>query len=113
VRVLLFLASVIMLTACAEDVGKPMNAGLDKTPVQLERLRREAAAGDCDSAMQLSGYYGYFLFDYAQERAWLEKAAAMHCKNAIISLGDLLEDSDSPKERRRGRALLKEASKLP
>ena len=90
-----------------------MNETMDRSPSQLARLETEADAGRGDSAYQIAQYYYFFVFDEVQGRRWLERAAALHWRPAVESLANLLVESANPKDRRRGRALLIEAQKLP
>ena len=89
------------------------NASLDRSPAQLTQLEKEAAAGRGDSAYQLALYYDFVALDEASGRRWLERAAALQWRPAIQSLGDALLESASASDRRRGRALLREAQTLP
>jgi TPR repeat protein len=89
------------------------NAPLDLSPGQLAQLEKQAAAGRGDSAYQISLYYDFIEFDYAKARRWLEKAAALHWKPAMISLANALLESSNPKDRSRARHLLAEAGELP
>jgi TPR repeat protein len=90
-----------------------MNAALDLSPTHLAGLEKEAAAGRGDAAYRISLYYDCVEFDYPKGRHWLEKAAALHWKPAMISLANALLESSNSKDRSRARHLLAEAAKLP
>ena len=108
-----FLVAVAIFSGCAADRARAMNESLDRSPAQLATLESEAAAGRCDSAYQIAQYYDLVVFDEVLGRRWLERAAALHWRPAVGSLGNELVESSSAKDRRRGRALLVEARKLP
>ena len=109
----LAVAIFALLSGCAANRPMPMNAPLDLTPAQLAQLQEEAAHGRGDAAYQISLYYGFVRFDETKCRYWLEKAATLRWKPAMISLANELLESSNPKDRSRGRRLQAEAQKLP
>jgi TPR repeat protein len=109
----LAVAAVALLCGCAANQPMPMNAPLDLTPVQLLQLEKQAADGRGDAAYRISLYYGGVEFDEAKSHYWLEKAAALRWKPAMISLANELLDSSNPTDRSHGRRLKAEAEKLP
>ena len=85
-----------------------MNKTGDFSKRELEDLEAAAQRGDGQAANRLSGYYEFLRRDEKKARYWLEQAAALHYKPAILSLGNLLVESSSSAERQRGRKLLSE-----
>lgn len=113
VNVLLIATVTALLVSCAAERPVPMNATLDQSPTQLAQLENEASAGRGDSAYQLCLYYDFVLFDYTKAHYWLERAASLRWKPAMISLANELLESSSEMNRRRGRRMMAEAHRLP
>jgi TPR repeat protein len=83
-----------------------MNLPLDRSETELVSLQRAANAGQGKAAYALCQYYGFVKFDEEKERYWLERAAQLNYAPAMISLGNILIESSSPIDRRRGRLML-------
>ena len=107
------LVSLSALGGCVTDRPLAGNGSLDRSPAELATLEKEAAAGNGEAAYIIAQYYGFVALDDVLERRWLERAAALHWRPAVASLGNALVESTNPKDRRRGRALLTEARILP
>ena len=105
------IAALVSFSGCVADRPHAMNEPLDRTPTQLKKLEHDAGAGSGEAAMTLAIYYGFHEFDYAAERRWLERGAALGYPPALESLGNMLIDSSNPKDQRRGRRLLRTLKK--
>ncbi|MGI8957772.1 MAG: hypothetical protein ACR2II_12785 [Chthoniobacterales bacterium] len=86
-----------------------MNRPLDRSETELVTLQRAADAGQGKAAYALCQYYGFVRFDEEKERYWLERAARLNYTPAVISLGNILIESSSANDRRRGRLMLQKA----
>ncbi len=107
-------AAVLLLFAfcgCANtERTVAVNDATPYTSSHVQKLKREADAGNGMAANQLSGYYGYIKQDPVAQRRWLERAAALRYPPAVKSLGDMLLESSNVKDRQRGRRLLRTLS---
>jgi len=85
----------------------PLNRNFELTKQQRDTLQVAAKHGDGVAAYRLFQYYAFVEFDRSQYMIWLERAANLGYRPAIISLGNLLCESSEPRERERGRKLLR------
>lgn len=86
----------------------PLNRNFELTKQQRDTLQVAANRGNGLAAYRLFQYYAFVDFNQSQSVAWLERAANLGYRPAIISLGNLLCESSDPRERERGRKLLRE-----
>src|SRR5262245_34689334 len=112
VKAVLFLVSLCILccgcSSTPQSPAIPLNRNLELTKNQRDILEIAASRGDGAAAYRLFQYYAFVEFNEAQYTIWLERAAKLDYRPAIISLGNLLCESSNPAERERGRKLLRE-----
>ena len=108
----LFLIGLSILCCGCSNVTQPppapLNRNFELTKPQRDTLGIAANRGDGLAAYRLFQYYAFVEFDEAQSMVWLERAAKLRYRPAIIGLGNLLCESSDPRERKRGRKLLNE-----
>ena len=111
-RVLLLIITFGILCSGCSNIAQPppipLNRNFDLTDNELSSLEIAANQGDGLAAYRLFQYYAFFEFNEVQYTRWLTRAAKLGYRPAIESLGNILCESSDPKERRRGRELLRE-----
>jgi len=108
--VFLLIGLSIFCCGCSNVTQPPiaLNRNFELTKPQRDTLGIAASRGDGLAAYRLFQYYSFVEFDEAQSMVWLERAAKLRYRPAIISLGNLLCESSNPRERKRGQKILSE-----
>ena len=104
-----------LIPACVSEKHQQpmsMNQTLFRTATQIANLKLAAKRGDGAAAYELFNYYAFAVFDQKAASQWLNRSANLHYVPAMLSLGNLLVESDSAQDKMRGLVLIQEAKKL-
>jgi hypothetical protein len=89
----------------------PMNQALDRSDAHLVLLWAAADSGHREAAYELCQYYGFVVFDEKKGTLLAGASGQARLRACDSSLGNLLVESSSPVERRRGRILSNEQAR--